>query len=141
MYCTCWCDNRRDCDTNIPGPSSLVRDILRPDSNQRDELGIVREDTPEILGPSLGACVDDGLSDLDESSDEEVVEISELQQFSWALQEALGLSMSALMGIPGSIPMGIPMSKLKPRSLRIHPHGYPYPWVKYPWVIFINGSS
>ena len=88
MYCTCWCDNQRDCDTNIPGPSSLVRDILGPDSDQRDELGIVREDTPEILGPSLGACVDDGLSDLDKLSDEEVVEISKLQQFSWALQEA-----------------------------------------------------
>ena len=88
MYCTCWCDNRRDCDTNIPGPSSLVRDIPGPDSNQHDELGIVREDTPEILGPSLGARVDNGLSDLDESSNEEVIEISELQQFSWALQEA-----------------------------------------------------
>ena len=88
MYCTCWCDNRRDCDTNIPGPSSLVRDIPGPDSDQCDELGIVREDTPEILGPSLGACVDDGLSDLDELSDEEVIKISKLQQFSWALQEA-----------------------------------------------------
>lgn len=84
----------RECNV---GPSGLIEDAPGLESDQHDDLRLVNKNIPEVAGlegwclggPSAGAHVDNGLSDLEEMfNDDEVVETFNLLQFASALQEA-----------------------------------------------------